>query len=623
MSTEAAQGLLLRASAHFHAREYAQSEGLCRQLLQAAPRDVDALVMLGRVHAQLGRPALAIALITRALNSQPDHAEALYHLGLTHVVIRGLPTARACFSEAVRLDPGNAKFRCALGAAHLQLGDLTTAAECFWHALAIDPAFTSARVNLGLIELQAGRYSAAAETFRRALATRADDVHAHANLGMALLALGDYEAAVARLRRALDIDPEQAYVRSNLLFALQHGSGNKPAVLLAEARQWERWHATASRQTGRREAEPDRRLRIGYVSADFRQHSVAHLIEPVLGAHDRSHFEIFCYSNSAVADDVTARLRGLADHWSTITGLGDADAAALIERDQIDLLVDLSGHTAGHRLELFSLKPAPVQASWLGYSGTTGLRAIDYILVDDIVSPPGQERFYTEQLRPLPGAYLTYQPPPAPEISRNPFLATGYVTFGCFNNPSKLTPSVVSVWSRILHAVPNARLVLKGRQFDDPAATHHWAMLFADADLGRDRVVFRGESTHWELLELYGTIDIALDPFPYNGCVTSLEALWMGVPVVALLGDHFVSRMSASVLARAGLSDLVANSADDYVAIASRLASDSQRLTRLRGSLRERMQRSLCEGVSFTRRLEQAYRSMWHTWCASQTLVEK
>jgi protein O-GlcNAc transferase len=622
MPTDTTPGLLLRARTHLRAREYAQAEAVCRQVLQDVPRHADALVLLGRVHAQLGRPALGVALITTALNIRPDNADALYHLGLTHVVQGGADKASECFGEAVNLDPLNAKFRCALGAAHLQLGDVEPAADCFWRALELDPAFTRARVNLGLIELQAGEYTAAAETFRQALATDAEDVHAHANLGMAVLGLGDGEAAVAHLRRALDIDPDQAYVRSNLLFALQHAWGNRPAVLRAEARQWERRHAFAGTRPSRRRAEPDRRLRVGYVSADFRQHSVAHLIEPVLGAHDRSEFEVFCYSNSRVADDVTVRLRGLADHWSTIAGVGDAGVAAMIDRDQIDLLVDLSGHTAGHRLELFSLKPAPIEASWLGYSGTTGLRAIDYILVDGVVNQHGEEAFYAEQPRRLQGAYLTYQPPPAPAVSRNPFLSTGYVTFGCFNNPSKLTPGVISVWSRILQAVPNARLVLKGRQFDDPAATHRWARLFADADVACDRVVFRGKSRHWELLELYATIDIALDPFPYNGCVTSLEALWMGVPVVALFGDHFVSRMGASLLTAAGLSDLIAASPDDYVAIASKLASDSQRLTQLRGSLRERMDHTLCDGVSFTRRLEQAYRSMWHTWCASQALVE-
>jgi protein O-GlcNAc transferase len=353
-------------------------------------------------------------------------------------------------------------------------------------------------------------------------------------------------------------------------------------------------------------------LRIGYLSPDFCHHAVAYFFEPVLAAHDRARVEIFCYANVLTPDVVTQRLRALAEHWRDIAPLSDEQATQVIRADRLDLLVDMAGHTARHRLLVFARRAAPHQLTWLGYPNTTGLTTMDYRLTDSISDPLGTtDSLHTERLVRMPGPFSVYQPPDdAPPVGFLPALALNApITFGCFNNFAKITPEIIALWCRLLLVVPSARLMLKSRGLGDVDTARRIHELFAAGGVSPERVVLDGRelsvSAH---LALYHQVDVALDAFPYNGATTTCEALWMGVPVVTLAGATHVSRVGASLLTHLGAQDWIATTSDDYLAIARRLVADLLALSRIRAGLRERMRVSaLCDAVGFTRALETTY----------------
>jgi predicted O-linked N-acetylglucosamine transferase (SPINDLY family) len=404
-----------------------------------------------------------------------------------------------------------------------------------------------------------------------------------------------------------------------LALTQHYASGFSNADFLATARDW------ASRFGIKEDAAPfpnpplpERRLRVGYVSNDFYSHPVAYFLERVLTAHDHSAVEVFCYANNGRTDGLTDRLRAAADHWRSITQIGDAEGAALIRQDGIDVLIDLSGHTGGNRLTLFARRAAPVQVSWLGYFGTTGVPAMDYILADHHVVPPGEEEFFTEAVRRLPLSYHCFAPPADDvAIGPPPSQASGAITFGSFNNSIKITPAAVALWAEVLRAVPGSHLLLKSRQFADAGVCGTLSDQFAAQGIDPARLQMEGSSPRTDYLAAYNRIDIALDPLPFGGGTITAECLWMGVPVITLRGDRWTGRISTSFLSTIGLGEeLVADSPDTYVSKAAALAADPARLADLRAGLRRRLENSpLCDGPAFTRALEQAYREMWRNWC--------
>lgn len=352
-------------------------------------------------------------------------------------------------------------------------------------------------------------------------------------------------------------------------------------------------------------------MKIGYVSGDFRRHSVANFLLPLFRHHDRSRFQVYCYTNNAWSDDVTERLIAASDHWRRIFALDDEAAAKLIAEDGIDVLLDLSGHTANNRLSLFARQPAPVQATWLGYPGSTGIEAIQYRLVDAITDPPDEaDSHYSERLVRLDKGFLCYEPlDEAPEPIARP---DGPVRFGSFNNPAKLSPATLELWMKVLEAVDGSELVLKGRSLADAKMRQTLLTRFAKRGISPERIVLLEHMAAPERhMAAYGEVDIALDPFPYNGTTTTCEALWMGVPVVTLLGARHSARVGASLLTQVGLESLIARDERDYVRLAADLAADHRRRSGLRGKLRGMMRASpLCDGPGFARRLEEAYRGM-------------
>jgi predicted O-linked N-acetylglucosamine transferase (SPINDLY family) len=569
-----------------------------------------------------GRQEEAVRELREACAVQPDLAEAHHQLGNALKSLCRYGEASASLREAARLEPGQAAIRLNLGVACLELRQIDEAVACFRRAIELEPARPEAHNILGHALLLGGRCSEARICLEEALRLRPGYPAALDNLGRVLKAQGRAAEAVALRREALAARPTPE-IHSNLLYTLIYSPEAAPAEIAAEHRRWALAHEAplrAARRPHDNDFAASRRLRVGYVSPDLVNHAVAYFLEPVLTAHERANFEITCYSDAPVADQVTQRLRRLADRWRNIAGWDDERVDALIRSDRIDILVDLAGHTARNRLLVFGRKPAPVQVSWLGYPNTTGLEAMDYRLTDAVSDPPGlTEPFHTEELARLPGNFLCYRPAPeSPPVGPLPASVSGNVTFGCFNNLAKIHGGVIRLWARILREAKGARLVLASRGLADPATADRVRREFADLGVGPERIECDGgELPLVEHLRRYDRIDIALDAFPYNGTTTTCEALWMGVPVVTLAGRTHVSRVGASLLTHLGAPEWIAGDENAYSRICVNLASDLARLAGIRAGLRGRMSEGpLCDGPGFTTRFEAVLRELWVRRCA-------
>jgi predicted O-linked N-acetylglucosamine transferase (SPINDLY family) len=473
---------------------------------------------------------------------------------------------------------------------------------------------------LGNVLRALGRHDEAVAAYRKSTLLKPVLAAAWYNLALTEHELGDVEDAERDYRAALAADPELVAGQDSLLCLVGMGGvGRTPVDVLAEHQRWGAQHAErfrANRPIFANVADPERRLRVGYVSADLRYHAIACFVEPVLAHRDRAAFEVFCYDNSAGTDPVKERLKGFADHWRSIDALDDERVAATIFADRIDILVDLSGHTKGNRLLAFARKPAPAQMTWLGYPNTTGLDAIDWRITDAIADPPAMtEAYYSERLLRLPGSMWCYRPfdtMPAPGAGPEPGTAP---TFGSMNSFHKLNAAVVKLWSRLLHAVPESRLIVA----TVPAGGAQQRLLdtFAAHGIAESRIECATKLGNEAFWALHRRIDVALDPFPMNGGTTTCETLWMGVPVVTLKGASFAARAGCSILTAAGFPEWIASSEEDYLRIAGELARDRPNLARLRGGIRDRLHASaLLDGATFTQGLEQLYREAWRDWCA-------
>jgi protein O-GlcNAc transferase len=590
-----------------------------RRVLALQPDYAAAYANLGLALAERGRLDEAIAAYHKAIASRPNYAIAQANLGNAFWEQGRLEEAVAASRRAIEIDPEHAPAYSNLGAALADQGKLEEAVAAHRRAIALKPEFAAAHSNLGSALAGQGKVQEAIEACRRALAIAPNFAAAHFNLGTALIELGEPAEAIASFGRAIAIKPDFLGPYSNLAYCINLFEGPIADELTAH-RACASALSRSARGAGTRYSprENGGRLRIGYVSPDFRQHSVAYFFEPLLMAHDRRAVEVFCYADVSSPDATTARLKARADHWRDALGMSDDALAERIRVDGIDILVDLAGHTAKNRLGAFARRPAPIQATWLGYPNTTGLSSIDYRLVDELTDPVGEaDTHASERLLRLDGGFLCYGGAPnAPEPAPPPSATSGIVTFGSFNNPPKLSPRLLDTWASLLTRMPQARLLLKGKAFRDPATRDLLLSRLTQRGIAADRV----ELVAWlpnaaAHLDLYSRIDVALDPFPYNGTTTTCEALWMGVPVVTLRGDRHRARVGASLLTQLGLTDWIADSSRGYQDIAIRLASDARALAELRASLRARMQASpLCDGAAFARKMEAAYREMLRRW---------
>jgi protein O-GlcNAc transferase len=607
---------------HHRSGRVIHAEATYREVLTSSPDDPSALHLLGMLCHQLGRDEEALPLLRRSIELLPSASH--FHSNIAGVLGRcGRPNdALPHLREAIRLQPDLPQARNNLGVALESLGQLSEAESEYREAMRLNPSYAEACCNLGNVLKKRGELRAAASQYRRALDLAPDFVDALTNLGYVLGEMGQVGETSRYYRRAVSLQPDSASTHSALLFTLHYDPEVDAQQLFSEHAWWGERHAAPLRRCRRPHENSravGRRLRVGYVSPDFRAHPVSRFFEPILRAHDRRSLHVTCYSDVKEPDAITQMMRGLPDVWREIRGITDERLAELIRQDRIDILVDLAGHLADHRLLMFARKPAPVQVTYLGYPDTTGVSAIGYRITDSIHDPPGEtDRYHTEQLVRVDPCCWCYQPddpdaptpPEAPPLTRN-----GYVTFACLNRLVKVTPVVARLWGEIMRKVPNSRLVVLAEGHD--GAADDVRGLLGGHGINPASVDVAGRIGRDQYMNLYREVDVALDTFPYNGHTTTCDALWMGVPTVTLAGETHVARAGKNVLTQVALPDLVATTPEDYVAIAVALAHNQHRLSELRVTLRDRMRKSpLRDGQSLTSRIERAYLCMWQHWCS-------
>jgi protein O-GlcNAc transferase len=583
---------------------------------------------LGNVLQEQSKLEEAVACFQQAITLQPDDAVLLVNMGNGLLELEKLDDAANCFEKAMALKPAFPEAHAQLGASLARKGKPVEAVARFLKAIELKPNFPEAFNELGLLFSNdkkgalshLGKSEQAIVFYRQALALKPDLASAHSNLGLELQAQGKTEEAITCYRNAIADEPDFAAGYNNLLYAMLNSPSHTPEEVFAEhlrfANRFET-PLTASWPTHDNLRDKHKRLKVGYVSGDFRNHSIAFFFEPTLASHDRSQVDVFCYYNHHQHDEVTSRLAALSDHWIPCKGMSDTALAERIRQDGIDILVDLSGHTAYNRLLAFARKPAPVQITWMGYPSTTGLAAMDYRLTDAGMDPPGMtEHFNSETLLRLPASCQFNPAATRPPINGLPALTLGTFTLACLNNLTKISEQAIALWAQILLALPHARLMLGN--VNDLPTRQKMANTFAKYQIAEERLVMHSNMPLGDFLALHHQIDLALDPFPFNGGTTSLHALSMGVPVITLAGNSPVTRSGASIMGNAGLPEFVTSSQDEYVQRAIEFASDLPRLDRIRQSLPERLSSPSHPGQNFTRHLEEAFRQVWAKWCDSQ-----
>ena len=619
-----AAGWMSLARIHQRMEQYTKAEAAIQRAIAIRADTPDAYTVLGDVLAAQNKLDEAINCYRYAIALKPDAPHPHYQLGVT-LVARGDPGAAVpSFRRVIELKPDFTEAYNRLGLALHDIQQFHDAIDVYQKLLVLQNNSAGIYSNLGNCHFSLGRLHEAEDCLRVAMQHKPDSPECWSNLAGVLTAQGKHDEAIDAYYHALELDPDLFLVQSNLLLCLNYAARYTPEEVFEAHRSWalsSEAKVTGQMMSHGNPIDPERRLRIGYVSPDLHAHSVLFFIEPLLMHHDRARYEVICYAEVHKPDAITERLRGYVQGWHNICGLDDAKVAKMIQDDGIDILVDLAGHTGHSRILVFARRPAPVQVTYLGYPNTTGLTAMNYRLTDAWADPPGlTERYHSETLVRVPGGFLCYQPDAGcPPVAALPAPGIGHVTFGSFNNLTKVTPEVVALWAKVLHAVPHSRLILKSKALSDEGMCERYYGLFAAQGIDRDRLDFMGRlASLEEHLAIYGQVDIGLDPFPYNGTTTTCEALWMGVPVITLAGHAHAGRVGVSLMSQLGLDDYIAEDMGDYVARAVRLASDLDALAELRAGLRTRMQGSaLCDGPGFTRKLEEAYRGMWRTWCAS------
>jgi predicted O-linked N-acetylglucosamine transferase (SPINDLY family) len=628
----------------------------CRRAIVLKPEYGDALNNLG--NALMGRRSIddALAAYRHALKINPAHAEAWNNLGIALYEAGALNDSIAAFQNALRYRPGYAEAYNNLGNTLRRIGRLSDAVAVYEAAVNLKPGYAEAHNNLGVVLWETGSHKQAIASCERAIQLKPGFAEAHNSLGNVLKDYGDSDDAIAHYEIALELNPDYAEAHNNLALALKdqarHGEAIEHAAraiairpdhaahsnliyllhfhpdadsdaIACEQANWHRVHAeplSANILPCANVRSPERRLRIGYIAPYFRRHVVGLNILPLLRQHSHEQFEIFCYSDVIQSDSITEKYKSLADCWRNVVGLDDERVAELIRQDKIDILVDLSLHLSSNRLLVMACKPAPVQATFAGYPGGTGLKTIDYRMTDLFLDPPAtlapnsfEKPIYLPSFWCYDESAMTAGMDEIPPVGPLPARDAGYITFGCLNNFCKVNDRVFQLWARVLGAVPDSHLILLV-----PAGStrRRTANRFAQLGVATDRIEFVGHRGRKDYFELYHRIDVGLDTFPYNGHTTSLDSLWMGVPVVALAGLAAVGRAGVSQLSNLGLNDLIGQSPDEFVRIATDLTADLDPLSALRSGLREKMRHSpIMDARRFAREIESAYRMMWSAWC--------
>jgi protein O-GlcNAc transferase len=629
----------------------------CSRALALRPEYPAAHFNLGNALREKGLVEEAIACYRRAVALRPDYAEAHGNLGVALGMQGMMEEALACHRRALALRPESPEGYCKLAVALIEAGKVDDAVEyakraiaidanfaeaynslgqalvekdrvdeamaVYRRALALNPGLVEAHNNLGLVLMHKLQSDRAIECFNRALALKPTYADAHNNLGNALLDTGRASEAIASYRKAVEFKPDFHQAHSNLVATLYFDPSYGPEAILEEHRRWARVHATKivkEIKPAANDRNPDRRLRIGYASPNFRKHVVGLFLQRLFEKHDHERFDIVCFSDARPAkeDEVTARLKGWADEWHSTAGMSDQAMADLIREKHIDILVDLNLHMASERMLVFARKPAPVQVTYLAYAGTSGLPTMDYRFTDPFLDPPGESDLWYSEKSVRLRSYWCYRPwDQQVEVGELPARKAGYVTFGCLNNTAKVSEAALELWGEVMRAVPESKLIVSAFA---GSPRERIVQTMGAAGIDNARLEFVGWMDVGKYLQTYNRIDIGLDPIPYNGGTTTCDAFWMGVPIVTLAGKVAVGRAGVTLLNQIGLPELIAKSAEEYVKIAADLSGDLDRLQNIRSEMRQRMEGSpLCDAEGFARDVEEKYRWMWREWCASGT----
>ncbi len=653
---------LLDAAIDLHQQfKLEQAEALYRQLLQLQPNNVDALQLLGLLAHQVGQHEVAINLINSAILYDPKHAEAYNNLGLSKQAIGKIEEARAHFLKAISLDP---KMVTAINnyasLLHLQDKDLNKAIVYYKKALAIDPQFSMAQFNLGnaynalnqfalakshyhkalaispnnaqvhyalgSLDLDEGNLKNAIQHFRHAIAFEPNFALAHHALAISMQRICEIDEAIANYQKAFELNPEKCDAFQGKFLAMQYSTHFTESMIAQCCKEFsERYETPLIPEWGNYKniLTTKRRLKIGYVSADLRAHPVANFILPVIKNHDSALVEVYCYYNNDHQDQVTDLFKSHVQHWFNVSSLTDEALAKQIREDEIDILFDLAGHTHGNRLMTFARKPAPIQISWMGYLGSTGLSAIDYRISDSILEPIGATNNQTpESPLHMNKLWYVYQPciksvdlisAPEMQVTPTPALQNGYITLGSFNNVSKFNASVTSLWANILKAMPTAKLAIVAEE-NELSREKVWQS-FSSAGVNKDQILFLDYAKDNHYL-LYRQIDIMLDPFPYNGGTTTCDAIWMGVPFITLEGESVRARMGTTIAYHINHVEWIAKTREEYLEKVIHLANDVEALNLLRLKLRDNLLKSpLLDAVGFTQDFEKALCTIWANYC--------
>lgn len=595
---------------------------LIQQAVTVRQPFADAEANLGTVLMALGRLDEALEALKMAVAHAPDNAAMHFNLGNVHSERQDWPAAKPAYETAVSLDPKQPQAWCQLGLALRQLDDVHGAQNAYEKALGLEPKHSQALYNLANIHRDAGHLGEAEMLLRRAIDARKDYAKAWNSLGTLLGDMGRSDEALDAFDQAATYAPESIAYASNRLCGLHYIPGITNARLAEAHTEWYWLHiATTVEESAPTETDPDpnRTLKIGFVSPDFGVHPVGYLTAPLFDHLDPTQIETTVFSTrpEEYEDNVSRRIRNACGSWHTVEALDDATLVETIKENSIDILFDMSGQTAGHRLMVFAHKPSPIQISWAGYVGTTGLPAMDYVLGDNTQFPEDAADHYTETPLALPDGYICYAASEdAPAVGPLPAQRAGYITFGCLNNPAKLNDDVTQVFADVLKEVPKSRLLFRFRGLDDAAASAPITAKFKKLGIDPQRLTFEGRAPHSEFLNTYNRIDIALDTFPYSGGLTTCEALWMGVPTVALLGETFAGRHAATHLRTAGYADLVSETHDEMIKKAINLTNNLDDLSTIRAGMRGQVAASpLCDGPRFAEAFTAEMRSVWQKWC--------
>ena len=632
----------------FSKNQFENAEALFLESLSRVPDRVSVLTNLSAVQIRLGKYELALATAERVISLDPKNVEGFLNAGVVCLQLSNKSQAVAYFDSAAEIDASRLEIWFNRGVAKKELGYFSEAESDFKRVLSVDPKHVEALSNLGSLLWSVGRFDEAEDLLRLAISLKPDYAEAYALLGRNLHSQGVFREAQQVLNRAVELKPDLASAynfrglvlsdfgevsdaienflkavelqptfheaHSNALFGYNYLTGSVRSSYIAEARRFGEitspralpkftdWNTRGSANS----------IRVGFVSGDLREHVVGYFIDGLIRNFDKQRFELFAFPTTYQSDHVTGRMKPFFKKWLPLTGESDFDAARLIHDEGINVLLDLSGHTASNRLPVFSFKPAPVQATWLGYFASTGVPEMDYFVGDPQLSPPDHQDNFVEEIWNLPEIWFCFSPPErSVKIRPAPVQSNGFITFANFSNLSKINDDVLDAWSEVIKGVPNAKLFLKSKQLGVPAVAKNLEKKFQERGVMSERLILEGPSDREDYFQAYNRVDMILDTFPYPGGTTSCEALWMGVPVLTLLGNSFLSRLGFSINSNVGMLDWVAEDIEDYVARAVMHSSDERELNNLRMNLRNRVLNSpLFDQVRFARHFEQMITAM-------------